>query len=876
MKKLVFLLLMFVSVTACYAGHIAGGEIYYRYLGAGGGANTFRYEITLRLFRECNPPAGNVGTQIAPMPLNVTIGIFNNASPFAIVTSNDVARNIIQEVNLTQPGPCITNAPQVCYQVGYYTYTTDLPASASGYVLSFQTCCRTNGINNISGNSIGATYTAEIPPTAGIGAINNSSAVFALKDTTLVCQNLQFTLDFSASDTDNDSLVYSFCAAYNGGAALDASPRVPSNPIYGNISYAPFASGAQPLGPEVSINPNTGIISGTAPSAGSYVINVCVAEYRRGRLLTIHRKDFTLKIGNCSITEARLPQPGYPTLCKSNSFTFENLSSSSNITSYSWQFFDPRSGKDTSSSPTPTHTYSDTGVYKVKLTVTSQSGCVDSSTSLVYVFPGFNANFNINGSCILNPYNFTDQTNAVYGVVNKWRWEFGDQFTTADSSILKNPAYRYNALGQYPVRLIASSSRGCTDTTTKVINVLDRPFLRLPFTDTLICSIDTLSLRAEGTGVFSWTPGYNIIQSNSANPLVYPKITTEYVVTLNDNGCTTRDTVKVNVLDFITVNAGNDTSICRGDIVNLQPVTQGLQFSWSPGNGLSNPLTRNPLANITTTTSYLLSVNLGNCQAKDSVTIKVVPYPSAVALGDTAICFGSSTQLSATISASSFAWSPATSLQNSRSLTPVADPTVTTNYILTVFDTLGCPKPGYDTVVVRVVPRVRAFAGADTVVAANQPLQLNATGGTVYRWSPAFGLNNPNINNPIATLGPEIGTIRYVVQVGVPEGCATTDDINVRVFKTGPDLFIPTAFSPNNDGKNDILKPIAVGLRSLEFFRVYNRWGQLVYTTSEIGKGWNGKLAGVDQASGTFVFYAQAIDYLGNPVIKKGTVVLIR
>jgi gliding motility-associated-like protein len=112
--------------------------------------------------------------------------------------------------------------------------------------------------------------------------------------------------------------------------------------------------------------------------------------------------------------------------------------------------------------------------------------------------------------------------------------------------------------------------------------------------------------------------------------------------------------------------------------------------------------------------------------------------------------------------------------------------------------------------------------------------------------------------------------------VATPEGCFATDDITVKVFKTGPEIFVPSAFTPNADGKNDILRPIIVGMRRMTFFRVFNRWGQLVYSTSESGKGWDGTLAGKEQASGTYVYSAEAYDFKGNKVSRKGSVVLIR
>ena len=96
------------------------------------------------------------------------------------------------------------------------------------------------------------------------------------------------------------------------------------------------------------------------------------------------------------------------------------------------------------------------------------------------------------------------------------------------------------------------------------------------------------------------------------------------------------------------------------------------------------------------------------------------------------------------------------------------------------------------------------------------------------------------------------------------------------MFKTGPDIFVPSAFTPNGDGRNDVLKPIPVGIKTFDYFKVFNRWGQLVYVTGEVGKGWDGNVNGTRQQSGTYVYVTQGIDYTGKIIFRKGTVVLIR
>jgi gliding motility-associated-like protein len=107
-------------------------------------------------------------------------------------------------------------------------------------------------------------------------------------------------------------------------------------------------------------------------------------------------------------------------------------------------------------------------------------------------------------------------------------------------------------------------------------------------------------------------------------------------------------------------------------------------------------------------------------------------------------------------------------------------------------------------------------------------------------------------------------------------GCYGTADILVKVYSTKPDIFVPTAFTPNNDGRNDIIKAIPVGVKEFDYFTIYNRFGQVIFTTKDASKGWNGYFNGIDQPVGTYVFVTRGIDYTGTVIFKKGTIVLIR
>ena len=870
MKKNIFILLLLCCFgLPSFARHIAGGEIYYDWLGAGSTPGTSMYRITLRLFRDCQ----SNGAQLDP---TANIGVFDKAGSASVLGSPFSVR--LDHTDVIQKGgnlPCIINAPIVCYQVGYYYLDITLPDNLAGYWVAYQRCCRVDNISNLAVSvGTGATYLGSIAGSSTLGTGHNSSPHFLLNDTALVCQNRNFTIDFSAFDADGDVLTYLLCDAYDGGT--EGSPVVPNPPppAYSIVPYGNGYSATTPLGNGVTINPINGIISGIAPGVGSYVIAVCVNEWRNGVLINTHRKDFIIKVADCDFVAAQLPLSA--TFCDDFITSFANLTPSSLISTWHWDFGVSGSSNDTSSLATPTYTYADTGVYNVKLVVNPGQQCTDSANMKLGVFPGFFPSFTSTGVCGGKPTSFFDQTTTVYGTVNGWNWKFGEPTVLNDTSSIKNPVYTYPGIGIKSVQLIVQSTKGCIDTVTQSVTIIDKPPINLPFKDTLICSIDTLKIPATGSGVFSWTPGYNILFANTSTPSVYPKTTTWYKVELDDNGCKNNDSVRVRVVNNVSLSARADTVSCKGDGVQLNAVTDALQFSWTPVLNLSNPRIINPLANPPVTTTYQLTASIGKCNARDDVIVFIVPYPFVDAGRDLSICYKTQVQLSGRVIATNYYWRPQGSLNNANILNPVATPAVTTSYILTATDTLGCPKPGYDTVLVTVLPKVNASAGRDTSIVAGQRLQLGASGGENYLWSPPFGLNNVTIGNPVANLNGDPDSIRYKVYVTDANNCVDSASLLVKIFKTNPQIFVPTGFTPNGDGRNDVLKPIAVGIEKIEYFRVYNRWGQLVFSTTSNGSGWDGKIGGKNQTTGTYVWLVKAVDYTGKSVFQKGTATLIR
>lgn len=864
MRTILFLCIFFVFCTTAKGEHITGGEMFYTYVGMFDGKH--HYKGTVKLFKNCHS-----NRQLAN---SAVVSVFDRSTGMRV---EDITIPLASTENkgLTNPNKCITNPPDVCYTIGFYFFDVFLPGSANGYILSAQFVFRIMGINNLSpgyGN-VGATYTAIIPPTAQ--AINNG-ARFIGDDMVAVCANNSFSYSFGAEDKDGDELRYSFCEAYGGGSGGASAGTPASLPPYFSVPYGSGFSGGNPLGPNVQIDSKTGLIKGIAPAEGVYVVTVCVEEIRNGVLIATQRKDLQINIASCAIAAASL-LPEY-LLCKNtNTLNISNFSTSPLIKTYSWELSNNNDAVVfTETTPTLSYTFADTGIYKVKLVINRGLDCADSMNSVAKVYPGLKSDFDFAGVCFNKPTVFANKTSTVYGQINSWQWNFGE-IGVGNVANEFSPTYQYKSMGLKSVQLLVETTKGCRDTIIKAVSIFDKPPMTLAFRDTLICVNDQVKLQAKaaGGGNFSWTPANNIANSTTPSPVVSPTATATYYVLLDDNGCLNKDSVTVRVTDKVFLQAMNDTIICQGDPIQLKLISDGFSYSWT-NISAENAALPNPTTVSSATTVYEVTAFIGGCFAKDQVRVTTVPYPFVSAGADTMICHNNMVQLSGNTDGSSVTWFPASSLDRANASDPIATPTQTTSYILTALDTKGCPKPSNDTIVVTVLPPIVPFAGRDTSVVVGQPLQLNASGGVDYSWSPSEGLSSPNSENPIAIYTSPSEGIEYKVLIFNEAGCADSAYINVKVFATKPLIFVPNAFTPNGDGKNDKVRPIAAGMLRIEYFNVYNRWGQLVFSTQVNGQGWDGSISGQKQGTGVFTWAVKAVDYNGKAYFQKGTVTLIR
>lgn len=346
-----------------------------------------------------------------------------------------------------------------------------------------------------------------------------------------------------------------------------------------------------------------------------------------------------------------------------------------------------------------------------------------------------------------------------------------------------------------------------------------------------------------------------------------------YTVTIRDiNGCTTTRSAIVGLINDLTVTPVGDETICEGTSVQLRPNSNATQFSWTNGSSLNASNIEQPIASPTVTTQYIVTATLGVCSANDTINVNVLPAPIADAGPGGDICFGQTYQLRGN-GGVSYQWLPATYLSSASVNNPVSTPSQSIRYSLMVTDANGCQSLQPDIVQVNVTPPIVVQISKDTAVAMGDVFQLHASSvANNYVWSPGFGLNNIYDPNPIVTV---TGDITYKVTATTNAGCKGEASVTLKVYK-GPDIYVPTAFTPNGDGKNDVFRPFPVGIKNYTYFRVYNRWGQVIFSTSEFNKGWDGKVNGIEQPSGTYIWVIEGFTKDNKKISKKGTVTLIR
>ena len=354
-----------------------------------------------------------------------------------------------------------------------------------------------------------------------------------------------------------------------------------------------------------------------------------------------------------------------------------------------------------------------------------------------------------------------------------------------------------------------------------------------------------------------------------------------YTVYVRDNlNCTTNFPTVVGLNNNLVFTPQTDPTICEGSSTPLNFVSNATAWTWTPATGLSNPAVANPTADPTVTTQYIVTATLDRCSTTDTVIVNVntAPVPNAGAPGF--ICYGQTYQLNGS-GGMQYSWTPSTYLNNPSLPNPISAATKTITYTLSIVaDLNGCSSLVTDDVTVDVTPPVKIYTfPADTILYPGDRIQFRAVSAVpsanIFNWTPNLNISNPNVYNPDVTAVNIGDSIVYKVTASSAAGCTGEAYVRFRVYK-GPELYVPTAFTPNGDGLNDRFYPFPVGIKAINYFRVFNRWGQQIFSSTTLYKGWDGKLQGVDQPSGVYVWMAQGIDKDNKAITRQGTVTVIR
>lgn len=477
---------------------------------------------------------------------------------------------------------------------------------------------------------------------------------------------------------------------------------------------------------------------------------------------------------------------------------------------------------------------------------------------------------------------------------SNFTWDFGD----GQSQLLGDTTatHTYTAYGVFYVKLKVTNQPSCTDEKILTVTVAANPVASFTY-PSLICENQTAVALKDNSNVpgglaavNNWLWNINGSKSIKQNP---DSITIKsggsfpaQLVVSSTAGCSS-DTVSRNInvryqplVKFTYSKPLCDNEIVRFTDISSMPANASPEYvarwHWRFSNSDST-LLQHPtrlLSKGTTHTRLIVESNYG-CKSVEADSVFIIHPKPLINLFINDSCILRTIKYQASDSRNTvnkWYWDFGNGLKISSPLI-IKTYNQEGNRPVTL---LGQTIYGCQDTVVRpfIIYDNKALAGRDTIAAKGEPIYLNAHGGAnvIYNWSPVIGLNDASIENPVATYDKDQ---LYRLDAMTDKGCDSHSKLFIKRY-TGPELYIPNAFSPNGDGSNDVLKVFPVGIKQFIFFAVYNRYGQEVYRTSDYTKGWDGIFKGSQMNAGTYVAVSKAIDYTGKLMLEKTTVMLVR
>ncbi len=663
--------------------------------------------------------------------------------------------------------------------------------------------------------------------------------------------------------------------------------------------------------------PNTDSVISNPVPVGTELIN--------GRLYYIYtlQQDFTLAqtgsytipvdytttvFDNCNQTDrAKIiipvtPGPiadfvAVPPLCINQPVTLNGTPTAGSYTlvGYQWSFADNTNANTLNT----IKTFTSTGNQSIRFQVLANNGCVGDTTKTIAINNAPTAQFSVGGNiCAKDSVQFTDASSINVGTITSWEWNFGD----GSSVVRTNGAafyHRYLLPGTYSVWMVATSSGGCkSDTARGTVTVFDRP--NAAFTiDRNICLGDSVLLTDLSTipvgtiNLRTWDFGDGR-SSTLTNAIPFHHVYTSagtYTIRLvvrSDRGClsdTVTGTVQVTAKPVVqfTMN-GKPCVDSSWSFASSITGGTGATWHWSFGDGqstqsnTSSQTTHTYSAALTNATVKHWVVYSGGCRT-DTV-VQTIPRigsnPTAQFTVSDTLCAGRPVRfLSNTIGVDTWLWDlgNGTTSNQPSPLQYVYGSANTYRVQLVVQNQLGCRSVAtQQDITIHPLPTVSA--GADKIIQSGASTSLDGSivnpADHQLTWTPATYLNNPTLLIPQAT--PPVGTYTYqLMATNTNTRCWNADQMVLAVMDK---ISVPTGFTPNGDGKNDVWNIPGLGLYPKAVVRVFDRAGQVMYEGRSGSRPWNGTYKGVPLPAGVYVYSIELND--DKMQILKGTLLLIR
>jgi gliding motility-associated-like protein len=571
--------------------------------------------------------------------------------------------------------------------------------------------------------------------------------------------------------------------------------------------------------------------------------------------------------------------------CSPVSINFTNTSTSGNTANYQWNFGD---GSPNATGINPTHLYSNPGTFLVTFIVNDSESCNlrDTISKVLTFFSDTSYSLPMQMICLGSSQEIGLLPSLSPYITYKWL-----NPVNLSNDTIANPIA--NPIQTIEYLLIASNGI-CQDTLSQIVEV--RPVLGANFQAPLFgCTSGNIALNNISTGgtalIYSWYFN-NILIGNDTN---YTTVLTagsyEIMLIVTDTtSCNGTDTIIRNFTVYAdTSYTLPDAYICSGNNIQIginPDLTGNTTYQWIPSTGLNSNTIANPISTTSQTTEYLLIATSSNGNCADTIRQKVDVTELTLAASDLSLCESDVVTLIPSVSASlpiSYVWSTNrfftdtinSSINDSSFTTTLVNDTVF--YIKAFVD--GCYR--VDSVriyvwktlndsLVEITPREKTIRRGSTT----QISVLPATGYT-YWWEPPAGLSDPTIPDPMA--GPDVSTVYYITFID-GNNCYYTDSVTIYVVESKceePEIFVPTGFTPNGDGLNDVLYVRGAMIEEL-YFTIYNRWGEKVFETNDRSIGWDGTYLGMEADPGVFAYFLKVRCIEGQELFLKGNVTLIR